>query len=238
MNFWKVYCKEEWNIEVNKKYKELQVSFLTPVELFTPWYGYILARHILEHRKHNLGQEGQPLVVYEIGGGNGTLARDILDWLRSNRPEVYEQTTYACVEISTRLATQQYENVVTKAGHHDRFKMLRGNAWDRSTWGAQEWNHSFVLAMEVLDNLPHDRVFRRQEGEAWQQTCVHVSSGAAMEVGPWSEVLEPLDDPLLKRCLASIYRPPTFEEKLDAKFNRLLDFILAKGELTGMFRET
>ncbi len=56
----------------------MQVSFLTPVELFTPWYGYILARHILEHRKHNLGQEGQPLVLYEIGGGNGTLARDIL----------------------------------------------------------------------------------------------------------------------------------------------------------------
>ena len=55
-----------------------QVSFLTPVELFTPWYGFILARHILEHRKHNLGQEGQPLVIYEIGGGNGTLSRDIL----------------------------------------------------------------------------------------------------------------------------------------------------------------
>ncbi len=25
INYWKVYCKEEWNIVVNKKYKELQV---------------------------------------------------------------------------------------------------------------------------------------------------------------------------------------------------------------------
>lgn len=32
-----------------------QTSFLTPAELFSPWYGYILARHMLEHRKHNLG---------------------------------------------------------------------------------------------------------------------------------------------------------------------------------------
>ena len=78
INYWKVYCREEWNIVVNKQYKDLAVSFLTPVELFTPWYGFILARHMLEHRKHNLGQEGQPLVIYEIGGGNGTLARDIL----------------------------------------------------------------------------------------------------------------------------------------------------------------
>lgn len=38
------------------------------------------------------------------------------DWLRTNRPEVYEQTQYTCVEISTRLAAQQYESVVTKAG--------------------------------------------------------------------------------------------------------------------------
>jgi hypothetical protein len=25
INYWKVYCKEEWNIVVNKKYKDLQV---------------------------------------------------------------------------------------------------------------------------------------------------------------------------------------------------------------------
>lgn len=55
-----------------------QVSFLTPAELFTPWYGAILARHIFEHRKHNLGQDGAPLNIIEIGGGNGTLAKDIL----------------------------------------------------------------------------------------------------------------------------------------------------------------
>eukprot|EP00955_Chlamydomonas_euryale_P084716 363999-Chlamydomonas_euryale.AAC.12 len=29
--------QEEWKIKVKKRYEELQVSFLTPVELFTPW---------------------------------------------------------------------------------------------------------------------------------------------------------------------------------------------------------
>ena len=42
------------------------------------------------------------------------------DWLRTNRPDVYEQTQYTCVEISTRLAAQQYESVVTKVGRGER----------------------------------------------------------------------------------------------------------------------
>ncbi len=33
------------------------------------------------------------------------------DWLRTNRPDVYEQTTYTCIEISQRMAAQQYETV-------------------------------------------------------------------------------------------------------------------------------
>ncbi|GAX75066.1 hypothetical protein CEUSTIGMA_g2510.t1 [Chlamydomonas eustigma] len=231
INYWKVYCQEEWNIMINKKYKELQVSFLTPVELFTPWYGYILARHMLEHRKHNLGMEGQPLVIYEIGGGNGTLARDVLDWLRDNRRDVYEQTCYTCVEISTRLAAEQYESVVVKAGHRNQFKMLKGSALDRGTWGGRDWSHSFILAMEVLDNLPHDRVFRSSEGSAWRQTSVGLcreNDRGSMESGPWQELVEELSDPLIQRCLEAVYKPPTFEQRLDQKFNKLLDFILAK----------
>jgi hypothetical protein len=39
-----------------------------------------------------------------------------------------------------------------------RYRILQGNAWDRSAWGsAPDWGHTFVLMMEVLDNLPHDR---------------------------------------------------------------------------------
>ena len=56
----------------------LQVSFLTPAELFSPTYGACLARHMCEHRKHNLKHTGLTFSVYEVGGGNGTLARDVL----------------------------------------------------------------------------------------------------------------------------------------------------------------
>ena len=44
-----------------------------------------------------------------------------------------------------------------QGGHAGHFRLLRGNAWDRATWGTQDYTHAFVLMMEVLDNLPHDR---------------------------------------------------------------------------------
>eukprot|EP00955_Chlamydomonas_euryale_P084717 363999-Chlamydomonas_euryale.AAC.13 len=76
---------------------------------------------MLEHRKHSLSApDSGPLRIYEIGGGNGTLARDVLDWLRRERPDVYEGTSYTCVEISAKLAAQQYDTVVTKVGGRRR----------------------------------------------------------------------------------------------------------------------
>ncbi len=84
--------------------------------------------------------------------------------------------------------------------------MLHGNAWDRKTWGRRDWQHCFVLAMEVLDNLPHDRVTRNDEQSEWRQTVVHSIEGCAMEDGPWIETVEKVDDPLVERCLAATYQ--------------------------------
>ncbi|GIL64584.1 hypothetical protein Vafri_18474 [Volvox africanus] len=251
INYWRIYCRDEFNILVSKKYQELETSFLTPAELFSPWYGACIARHIVEHRRHHLALEGQPLLIVEVGGGNGTLARDILDWLRDNRPQDYRQTSYTCLEISTSLAARQYDKVVRQGGHGGRFHLRRGSGLDAATWGSERrWEHTFVLMMEVLDNLPHDRVFRRRPSDPWQQTVVRPAqtdaspaaaagaastsqpatrpSGSSMERGPWQLVGEPLSDPLLRRTLSAVYRAPTREQQLDDRFYRVLDFILAR----------
>lgn len=59
-------------------YLHPQVDWLTPVEVFAPWYGRAIAHYILEVRKHTLNTSHQPLSVIEIGGGTGTLAASIL----------------------------------------------------------------------------------------------------------------------------------------------------------------
>ena len=54
----------------------MQTAWLTPAELFQPWYGQAVAKYILRH--HSRTHPRAPLSVIEVGGGHGTLARDIL----------------------------------------------------------------------------------------------------------------------------------------------------------------
>lgn len=53
------------------------------------------------------------MVLYEAGGGTGTNALNVLDWLRREEPKLYERTEYTIVEISPRLAELQTERVCT-----------------------------------------------------------------------------------------------------------------------------
>lgn len=65
-------------------YKELQASWLTPVEIFQPHYGRAIAACILGRWRQlaasaaAAGRPAPPLRIYEIGGGTGTLARNVL----------------------------------------------------------------------------------------------------------------------------------------------------------------
>lgn len=66
-----------------------------------------------------------------------------------------------------------------------------------------------MLALELLDNLPHDKIARCA-------TTGHVLQAEVVDEGPcvgsaMSEIFAPLDDPLLEKVLAaggaSIYAP-------------------------------
>jgi SAM-dependent MidA family methyltransferase len=67
--------------------------------------------------KHHLSQsagENQPLtpfVVYELGAGTGTVARNVLDFAKVHAPEVYQEMKYITVEISDSLAALQHQQV-------------------------------------------------------------------------------------------------------------------------------
>ncbi|EKU21168.1 hypothetical protein NGA_2091500, partial [Nannochloropsis gaditana CCMP526] len=49
--------------------------------------------------------------IYEIGGGYGTNALCILDYLEAQAPEVYRRTRYTVVEISRSMAEKQRERL-------------------------------------------------------------------------------------------------------------------------------
>lgn len=107
------------------------------METFSPHFSHALARFIArEAKKTSAGSApprkvsppgrrrragdgggggsssgGERLVLYEAGGGTGTNALNVLDWLRREEPKLYERTEYTIIEISPRLAELQTERV-------------------------------------------------------------------------------------------------------------------------------
>ncbi|OMO93036.1 putative S-adenosyl-L-methionine-dependent methyltransferase MidA protein [Corchorus capsularis] len=184
----KAYMKQ-----LDKIYKQSGISWFTPVELFKPWYAQGIAEAIM--RTANLSV---PLKIYEIGGGSGTCAKGIMDYIMLNAPpRVYNSMTYTSVEISPALAEIQKQTVGEVRSHLSKFKVERRDATDRSGWGDVEQQPCWVIMLEVLDNLPHDLIYSENQVSPWLEVWVEKQLGRE----GLSEVYRPLQDPLIKSCL-------------------------------------
>lgn len=183
---------------LDKIYKQSDVSWFTPVELFKPWYAHGIAESIL--RTTNLSV---PLKIYEIGGGSGTCAKGILDYLKLNAPtRVYDNISYISVEISSSLAAKQIQTVGEVDSHLSKFRVERRDATDRNGWGNVNEQPCWVIMLEVLDNLPHDLIYSENQTSPWMEVWVERKEGEKL-----SELYRPIEDPLIKSCIEIIDMP-------------------------------
>ncbi|XP_062109126.1 uncharacterized protein LOC133819799 [Humulus lupulus] len=177
---------------LEKIYKDSDISWFTPVELFKPWYAHGIAEAIL--RTANLSV---PLKIYEIGGGSGTCAKGIMDYIMLNAPpRIYNNMTYISVEISPSLAERQRETVGEVRSHLSKFRVECRDAADKSGWGNVEQQQCWVIMLEVLDNLPHDLIYAKDQVSPWMEVWVEKQH----ERGALGELYKPLQDSLIKRC--------------------------------------
>lgn len=123
----------------------------TPTELFQPYYGEALARHILVNYKLN-NFPYNDLIIYEAGAGNGTLMLNILDFLEKNEPEVYARTKYRIIEISSKLFNKQNSRLER---HRSKVEIINKSILE---WDTLVNEPCFFIALEVFDNLSHDVV--------------------------------------------------------------------------------
>jgi SAM-dependent MidA family methyltransferase len=86
-------------------------------------------------------------VIYEMGAGNGTLALNILDYIRDQYPEVYERTRYKIVEISSRLSKIQQDRL---SSVHSCATVYNQSIFQ---WNQPEPAPCFFVAMEVIVSL-------------------------------------------------------------------------------------
>ena len=84
------------------RYTQLASQWLTPVEIFRPHYANAIARYILaQHAYAQLDSDSErELRIYELGGGSGTCAANILAHIRDTDPRVFARTKYIGVEVS------------------------------------------------------------------------------------------------------------------------------------------
>lgn len=178
----------EWHYRrrLRALYASRNEAWMTPVEVFAPHYSRALASYMLRHARESA------LRVVEVGGGNGTNARCILDYLRDHAAQVYENTEYTLVEISSVLAERQRREL---AEHTARVTLVNANFLQLDRRLAR--GPAFLLALEVLDNLPHDKVrMRRVGGHPQYEEAV-----CAQSDGSWKESFRPLADELIRRLL-------------------------------------
>ena len=107
-----------------------------------PWYGQgvaqcIVAEYLLKYYPY------EDFVVYEIGAGNGTLALNILDYIRDLWPWVYERTRYNIIEISGSLAKLQEK----KLKDHPCVSITNKSIFH---WDRREDSPCMFIAMEVI----------------------------------------------------------------------------------------
>ena len=148
------------------------------------------------------------LIIYEMGAGNGTLMRNILDYIRDTEPEVYARTKFKIIEISHSLANLQLHNLSTdasSASHLDHIEIINRSIFD---WTTYTPNPCFFLALEVIDNFAHDVL--RYDPASLQPLQGHVlidSDGEFFEY--YERALDPLASEYLHLRRISSRRGPS-----------------------------
>jgi hypothetical protein len=151
MNFASIPNLKEWNNYLLMKQQDKTSTWNTPSELFQPYYSHCIAKWILS--RHTNNNNNKPLNIVEIGGGNGTNALHIMNYLNQHLSSKYSnfKINYTLCEISPEMYKKQCHTLST-------VKNINIIQQDFLQWnqGIQPEN-TFILALEVLDNLPHDK---------------------------------------------------------------------------------
>lgn len=206
---------------------------MTPVEIFKPYYAQAIAKYMIDVIKGRNQMEtfnaNNPFSLTEVGGGNGSCAVGILDFLRDNYPELYEHTRYEIVDVSKPFHEMQKKVL---ANHASKVKLVNQNFFEYK--GASN-APGFFIGLEILDNMPHDKLVVDDQGiirEVWVQeqqdgfVARDPFTKQPIEMSPLVESKRPIGEPTLLKYLEIICG----HHGLDPSFLTLPDPVNSRGE--------
>ena len=158
LTFHKMIGYSDYSYMLNKYYPENH--FLTPSEIFSPFYGMSMAKKIEKDflQKNEKDQKKKMINILEIGSGLGTQADSFLKYFKNLNSKLYWKINYTLVEISPILLERSKK--VLKQSHKEliekgQIKFVNKDAFKLNDKFEDE---IYLLLFEVLDNLPHDLI--------------------------------------------------------------------------------
>lgn len=246
INFASLLGEWHWKWLYRRAYRRQEGQWLTPVELFRPHYSRTVAEFVARTVREQIGRDDTsgdggggagaaaingPIDVVELGGGRGTNASIVLSHLRAAHPDVYDAVRYTLIDSSPTLHALQGEVLLgEKSEHADKVTLLRRDAADiaegREDLLGESDAPTVAIALELLDNLPHDKVAKdrtsrdisQAEVSEWEGDEGPVGRDAPVGVGSdktsaeedvekescLMEAFVPLSDPLLASVLDAV----------------------------------
>jgi hypothetical protein len=191
-----------WKRVFQRLYDTRQGHWLTPVELFQPHYSHILADFCVHHANHS--NRNMQFEILEVGCGRGTNARWILSYLREHHHSVYDRLdSYTLVDASPSLHRLQRE-VLGSGPHAEKVRFARMDLMQVAESKARLLSQSdvptVVLGLEVLDNLPHDKIWGKTKKKIQQAEILSHKRGTETP----NEIFAPLTDPLLQKVIQKV----------------------------------
>jgi len=179
-----LYCPVHGYYETQKDNVGRGGDFITSVstgELFGQLLAFQFAGWLKKLRVANCG-----LRIVEAGAHDGGLAKDILRWLKSKRPQLFEQLEYAIIEPSERRRERQRETL-SEFGPRVRwfndFENLKLKIQNSKLAG-------IIFSNELLDAMPVRRFGWDAKNKKWFELGV----AAEHEKFVWVRMSGPIRD--------------------------------------------
>jgi len=203
INFAELLGYEEYTKQLSEKYPKN--AWLTPSELFRPWYGITIGNYIhqafQEAIKKTSNLKTKPRIkIIEVGAGAGSCAEGILFFFQNFEQKHYVDIQYKIVEVSPQMCKRAREKL--EKNHKillDKSQVTFVNE-NFITYNTHDNELTFVLMCEVADNMPHDRVYYSDEKNEWfYETWVEFEDQDG-EKG-LKEVKKPISDSIIKEAV-------------------------------------
>ena len=161
----------DYTKELNEKYPKS--TWLTGPELLRPYFGYAIGNYILTDflKKKEKNKTKKNIKIIEIGFGMGGAIDSILEYLKNFSIKNYRNTEYLGFEVTNIL--HEKTDLLLRKNHpglaeENKLKLINKSIYDydfneESQKFNEEEDECYLLAFNLVNSLPHDRVKIKME---------------------------------------------------------------------------